>query len=162
ADSVIRTMAAIRSLSAPCLVIAHVSKMMADQRTPTRPFGSVFTWNLSRSCWELKRSEDSGEGELLLGLYHRKVNEGRNRRPFTLRFRFTAADDEATSVSVEAAPLSAGEDLVKRLPLRERILNVLAPGRMTTEEIAEATGAGEGQVTARLRELAKAGRVVKI
>jgi len=155
-------MAGIRSLSVPCLAIAHVSKIMADQKTQTRPFGSVFTRNLSRSCWELRRLEDSGEGELLVELHHRKVNEGRLRRPFALRFRFTPEDDEATSVSVEAAPLSAGEDLIKRLPLRERIVNVLTPGKMTPQEIAEATDADMRQVTARLRELAKAGRVVKI
>jgi hypothetical protein len=162
ADSVIRTMNAMRSFPVPCLVTAHVSKMMADQKTRTRPFGSVFTWNLARSCWELKRSEDGPDGELLLGLYHTKVNEGRLRRPFGLRFRFDPTDDEATAVALEAAPLSAGADLVQRLALRQRILNVLAPGPLTTEEIAEATAAKEGQVAARLRELAKGGRVTKI
>ncbi len=161
ADSVLHAVAALRTLGVPCLVIAHVSKAQADQTGKTRPFGSVFLWNLARSCWEVKRSaEIEGDGEMVLGLYHVKVNEGPRRAPFGLRLTFDPPGDNATSVRVEPCPLSTADDLVRKLGLSQRILTALSAGALTAQELAEVLGA-EGDVVSRtLRRLRAKGGVV--
>lgn len=158
-DATMPTVAAVRSLALPCLALAHVSKVMADQKGAGRVYGSVFNSNLARNTWELKRAEQSEASEAVIGCYHRKINDGRPRPPFGLRFRF---DGEDGPVTLCAVPLADRPDLLQKLPLKQRITNVLKPGSLTTEEIAEATGAPATQVTARLRELCKQERVVKV
>jgi len=158
ADTAVGAFAAVRSLGRPALAIAHMSKVMADQKGAARIYGSVFNHNLSRNVWEVKRTEDSEPGEMLLGCYHTKVNEVARRKPFGLRFAF---DGEDGPVTVSTCPLiQGGADLLEKLSLRQRIRTVLAPGALTTEEIAEATGAPEKTVRARLSELHRQHHVV--
>jgi len=151
-DATMAAVAAVRSLALPCLALAHVSKVMADSKGAARPYGSVFNANLARNVWEIKRAEGGDEHDAVIGCYHRKINDGRRRPPFGLRFDF---DGEDGPITLSAAPIADRHDLLGKLSLRQRILNVLRPGALTTEEIAEATGAAVSQVTARLRELAK-------
>ena len=162
ADSALRALGAMRSLRVPCLVVAHVSKAQAEQSGKTRPFGSVFVWNLARSCWELKRADIDAPGELLLGLFNVKRNEGARRAPFGVRFIFDPPDDAARSVTLEVCPLSAAEDLVQKLTLGNRILNVLTPGPLTVEEVADMLSASVETVGKTLRRLREHGRVVKL
>src|SRR3989442_2622213 len=91
ADAAIRAMNALRSFAGTTrLVIAHVSKLAADQpKGATRPYGSVFVRNLARSAWELRRSDEADE-ELVVAAYHRKRNEGRRSSPFGLTLGFAA------------------------------------------------------------------------
>jgi hypothetical protein len=156
ADAAVRTMTALRALTpASRLVVAHVSKAAADSSAPARPFGSVFIQNLARSVWEVRRSDEDDGDDLLLGLYHRKVNTGRRHRPIALRLRFGAE-----TITLDTADLTDGADLLERLPLGSRILRHLAGRDMTVAELAEA-GVGEPASIARvLRRLGGKGVVV--
>jgi hypothetical protein len=159
-DTAVSAFQAVRSLGRPALAIAHMSKVMADQKGAARIYGSVFNHNLSRNVWEVKRAEDATPGEMVLGCYHTKVNEVAPRRPFGLRFDF---DGEDGPVAVSPCALTdGGADLLDKLPLRARIRNALATGALTSEEIAEHTGAPVKQVTARCRELVHLGHVTKL
>jgi hypothetical protein len=158
-DATMGAVAAVRSLGLPCLALAHVSKVMADSKGAARPYGSVFNNNLARNAWEIKRAEAGDESDVVIGCYHRKINDGRTRQPFGLRFSF---DGEDGPISLSEAPLADSQDLLEKLTVKQRILNVLRPGPLTTEEIVEATGAPADQVTARLRKLANDHRVVKV
>ena len=144
ADAAVRTMSALRALTpASRIVVAHVSKATADGSGPARPFGSVFIQNLARSVWEVRRSDEDDGDDLLLGLYHRKVNSGRRQRPSAFRFRFAPG-----TVTLQAADLTERADLLSRLPLWQRIRRHLerADTPPTAAELAEALDAEEDSV----------------
>lgn len=153
-DAVTRTMNALRAFGPTVTraVVAHVSKAAAEQRgTSAKPFGSVFVWNLARSVWELRRSEDE-TNDLVVGLYHRKANGGRLHPPIGLRLAF--APD---AIALEAANLSESSDLLARASLRIRA--VLSPGALTTAEVADALGVSEDTAGRTLRRMSGKGVV---
>ena len=159
ADAAVRTMTALRALGpASRLVVAHVSKAAADGQGPARPFGSVFIQNLARSVWEVRRSDEDEGDDLLLGLYHRKVNTGRRHRPLALRLHFTGA-----GITLHEADLSERADLATRLPLRQRVTRRLeqVPG-LTAAELAEALDEDEASVLRTLGRLVERGIVRKV
>ncbi|HEX9710121.1 MAG TPA: AAA family ATPase, partial [Candidatus Thermoplasmatota archaeon] len=142
ADAAVRTMTALRSLSpASRIVVAHVSKASADGAGPARPFGSVFIQNLARSVWEVRRSDDETGDDLLLGLYHRKVNSGRKHRPLALRLSFGA-----DAVTLQAADLTEAPDLLNRTSLVHRLRTALAREPLAVDGLAERLGVGEDTV----------------
>jgi hypothetical protein len=157
ADANIRALNALRSLPATRLVLAHVSKMMADQRGPARPFGSVFVQNLPRNVWEIRRAEDETEDVLTVGLYHRKSNRGRLLPPFGLRFEF---GKDATVI--RGTDLSQDSGLRERAGLSYGIKAALRGGAKTVPELAEELDAAEDTVRKTLNRIAKCGAVVRV
>jgi hypothetical protein len=138
-------------------VLAHVSKAAADNRAaPGRPFGSVFVRNLARSVWELRRSGEE-EDDLVVGLYHRKVNSGRLHRPLGLRLTF--GEDGIRMAGTDPAN---DADLATGTTVTHRILRTLAWGAMGTAELASGVGSKEASVGALLRRLRERGRVVRL
>ena len=124
ADAAIRTLNALRSITPAKLVIAHVSKVMADQRGAARPFGSVFVQNLPRNVWELRKGEDEEtENILTVGLYHRKSNLGRLSSPFGLQFEFAEK-----TIQIRAAEVAQDARLRERAGLTYSIRASLRSG----------------------------------
>lgn len=158
ADGAIRAFNALRSFApATRLVVAHVSKVEADRRSgASRPYGSVYVQNLARSVWEIRRAEEDDEA-LTLGLYHRKVNAGRLRRPLGLRFTFAAG-----TIRLQAHDLDREPDLLGRTSLGHQILQTLGRGAVTVEELAETLGGSEESVGRVLRRLRTKGKVVRL
>ncbi len=71
---------ALRSLHCTTLTTDHVSKSEWGKMTDSDslgPYGSVVKFNLSRSQFEIKKSQIPGEDYMELALVHRKHNEGR-------------------------------------------------------------------------------------
>jgi AAA domain len=133
AGAALATMTSLRSLGPiTTLAVAHVSAAGADQRA-ARPYGSVYYANIARSCWEVRRTSEDTDDDLLLALYHRKVNHGRLRAPLSLRVHF-AAD----RITLHPSTLADAPDLMARATYRQRIKAMLATGKLTTEELAEA------------------------
>ena len=160
ADAAIRAMNAMRSFGAAVtrLVIAHVSKAGADQRSgPAKPFGSVFVQNLARSVWEIRKAEDDGGEDLVLGFYHRKVNRGRLFPPFGLRLEFRGASTFLRGHDVGQQP-----DLLARASLAFRVQKALAAGALTLAQIVDDTGGSKDTVTRTLRRLRGSGRVIGV
>jgi hypothetical protein len=150
-DAVVRTLNALRAFAPSTrLVLAHVSKADLERREGARPFGSIFTWNLSRSLWEIRRDQESAEPGLTMALTHRKCNMGERHAPVGLRFVFGA--DTITPYPVD---LRARPQLAPSTSLTWRIKVTLASGRMTSSTIAEVLGADEGTVSRTLRRLRK-------
>lgn len=157
ADAAVRTMSALRALGpATRLVVAHVSRATAEGSGPASPFGSVFIRNLARSVWELRRSDDGDGDDLLLGLYHRKVNDGRLQPPIALRLAFGDA------FTLTAADLAAHTDLLARVPLPQRLIKTLAAGARTAGDLADLVSGEENSVLKALARLAAKRRVVKL
>jgi hypothetical protein len=149
ADAAIRTFGAIRSLGPlTVLCLAHISKASADQRGPARPFGSVFVQNLARSVWELRRDPESDD--LLIGLYHRKVNRGRLSKPLALRFRFTA-----DAITLGPADIQEAPELAARTSVTTQVLAALRTGAKTAPALADELGLPAETVSRTLRRLGK-------
>lgn len=159
ADAAIRIMNALRSFPTTNLILAHVNQLTAAQRQGVgRPFGSVFNWNLARSLWEIRASDERpNESELSLALFHRKVNRGRLHPPIGLCFTF--APDRVT---LGRTDLAQAPDLLARTTLAQRICITLASGAMTAETLAGAIDAKIDSVSRTLRRLAKAGKVLRL
>jgi hypothetical protein len=160
ADAAIRAMNAMRSFGAAVtrLVIAHVSKAGAEQRSgPAKPFGSVFVQNLARSVWEIRKAEDDGGDDLVLGFYHRKVNRGRLFPPFGLRLEFRGASTVLNGHDVGQQP-----DLMARASLAFRIQKTLAGGARSVPDLMDETGKSKDTITRTLRRLRGSGKVIDL
>ena len=94
---------ALRTLSPVTrIVIAHVTKAAAEGLTRSKPFGSIFIENLARSTWEVRASDEDTESDLVMALYHQKVNSGRRlRRPLVYRWHY---EDDAITVEETRHP----------------------------------------------------------
>ena len=116
------------------LVLAHVSHASEAARDP-RPYGSVFVWNLSRSCWFLQRSTEDRDA-LVLGLYDKKVNDGRLYDALSLRFAF-AGD----TITPGAATIAASPELLDRDTTPRRLAAYLSQhGDQSVDALARALG----------------------
>lgn len=143
---------ALRSCApATRLVIAHVSKAEADRtQGHSRPFGSVYVYNLARSVIEAKRGDTTDEREFTLTLTHTKANKGPRRPQTALRWLF----DPEGYITIRK-----GDPEMARAPIATRILAQLRSGAQTAQDIASELGVDDRAVRARLGELAKAHKV---
>jgi len=143
ADAAVRTLTALRSFSQTTrVVLAHVSKASADQRTgPTRPFGSVFVQNLGRSVWEVRSCQDEDSDEFRMALFHRKANSGRLVSHPGLRFRF-----DAESIRLSLLDITEEPELVIRASLVQRLRAALAKGAKTIPDLARELGVKEDTI----------------
>jgi hypothetical protein len=116
------------------LVLAHVSHANEAARDP-RPYGSVFVWNISRSCWYVQRSSEDRD-QLVLGLYHKKANDERLHDAMSLRFAF-AGD----TITPGDATIAASPDLLERDTTPRRLAAYLSQhGDQPVDALARALG----------------------
>lgn len=143
----IPVMNAIRGLGCTVLALAHISKEAAKESNgKATPLGSVMYANLARSTWEVRRSEDSPEGVLQLGLYHRKSNQGAlEQRPIGMRLEFLEQNG-TMMVTPRGLDLGSVDELSARGSLAFRLQNALRQGGMTTAALAEELNAKEDVV----------------
>jgi len=132
ADVALRLCNAVRSLETTALLIGHQTKGNDDTG---KPFGSVFWANEARSTMEIKRQQDAGQDAMTLGLYHRKINDGRLEKPLGISVNFS---DEA--IKFHAQSIVDVPELASRLPAWQVIERYLREnGPAPVEEIAAAT-----------------------
>lgn len=126
------------------LVLAHVSHANEAARDP-RPYGSVFVWNLARSCWYLQRSTEDRD-DLVIGLYHKKANDERLHDALSLRFTFAEG-----TITPATADLAAVPELRERTPLAQQLAAALANGTKTIPALAIELDAKEDTIDKTLR-----------
>ena len=132
ADIALRLCNAVRSLGITALLIGHQTKGNDDTG---KPFGSVFWTNEARSTMEIKRQQDAGQDTMNLGLYHRKINDGRLEKPLGISVSFSEDTIKFSSQSIVEVP-----ELASRLPAKEVVQRYLMEnGPASVEEIAAAT-----------------------
>ncbi len=117
------------------LTIAHVSKGSDAEK----PFGSVFWHNRPRRTWNVQRVQEEESDEADIGLYCRKVNDGRKPQPFAIRLTF---EGTAGPVRVMRGDLGAVPELAAKRGLRERVREALRRGPLTVAQIAAGVGGG--------------------
>ena len=132
ADVALRLCNAVRALDTTALLIGHQTKGNDDTG---KPFGSVFWTNEARSTMEIKRQQDAGQDTMNLGLYHRKINDGRLEKPLGISVSFGDDTIKFNSQSIVDVP-----ELASRLPTKDVVYQFLMPnGPSSVEEIVAAT-----------------------
>lgn len=124
---IIRYFQALRTLKVTTLTIDHVNK-------EGKLYGNVYKFNEARCIFEVKASSEPGVDHLDVGLYHRKMNNGRLNTPLGFSFHF-----EDTRYTIRKQDLTLVPDLAGSLPLRQQIASALQHGALSVEDIAEAT-----------------------
>lgn len=154
-EPAIRYHAALRQLGVTSLTLAHTSK---DQLTKKRTiFGSVFFTNLTRSVWECKAEQETGEDEAIISLKHTKANLSRLHPP--LGYKFTFTDKSITVVKTDLGDTG----LSGELPLSWRIKNLLVrTGPLTVNGIAEQLDSKEDTIGRTLRRMRSKNQVVTL
>jgi hypothetical protein len=142
AENAIQFFTALRSLHTTSLIVAHADKATGGQRGP---FGSVFWTNLSRSVWQVKKSQRMGASALDFSIWHRKTNLGKLMRPIAYRVEFANGATTFNDIRVKDS-----EELSRDLPLPERIANLLAKGPLPASEIASELDASAHTVSVTL------------
>lgn len=141
AEVAIAFFGALRSLSVDALCIAHVTNANA-KGSADKPFGSTFWSNTARATWNVRAQEDRVPGHLSIGLYNRKANDGPLAPPLGLAVTF-----EADATRIASANLAASPDLAAEIPVKVRMVELLAAGALPAHEIAERLDAKVDAVT---------------
>lgn len=123
AETAIRFNQALRQLNVPSLIVGHTAKNAEDKTI----YGSVFFYNLARSVFEIKKTQEPDSGIFTFGLYHRKCNLGRRKAP--LGFQMAIGDGRCC---VTSADLSEDPELCKALPITAQLMAALKSGQALT------------------------------
>lgn len=118
--------------------------------------GSGIYQYYSRSIWEARKSQDPGENELHVALYHRKANETMLFRPISFRLYF---NEEKTIIYNERT--RDVPEFRANMKTRDRVLIAVQElGRASKSEIAEDAGITESQAGPALSRLKMEGKVI--
>src|SRR3990167_3974205 len=134
AEVILRFMNTVREIgpSATRLILSHISKGDMDKRR-ARPFGSSFTRNMARSCWEIRRSNEEEMDRLTVGLFHDKSNEDRLHGARAITFGFEVED----RITMTTSEIADSPDLAASSSLASRIRSALRSGAKTLRDLAE-------------------------
>lgn len=121
----------LRQFGIGSLNIAHMPKHIEEGKDASI-FGSVFFRNGARSVWFAQRTFDNPQGEMQVGLYHRKSNVGELLTPRGYKFVFDRYRTRVETVDVEAV-----DELAAALPLLERMKKRLQRGALSVKALAE-------------------------
>ncbi len=123
---------ALRSLKVTCLSIDHIAK--GEGKTP---FGSIYKRNIARSAFKIKHSQNPGEKDLYLALFHDKMNEGPRQKPIGFHLHFEGDDQILERIIFERLNVVDVPELAEELPMRDRIKELLKHGARLVDDIAE-------------------------
>jgi hypothetical protein len=128
----------------PMMALAHITgNDMKNPDAVEKPFGSIFWHNLSRRTLFVLRQQEDESSLADLGLYPKKVNDGRWPTPFGAKISF---EDPSGPVKVTPEGLRGKGVLSAVRGLQHVIWDMLA-APMPIDEIAEATGKSERYCT---------------
>ena len=143
----------LRSIKTTGLVIAHVTKEAAQSggNSVAKPYGSVFYENSARHTFELKKSQNEGDGILEIGMYDRKANNTGKMRPIGWSLSFSGDFNRLDSVRFRAIDLRDSQ-LSDTLHISDQIEEQLKKGPMTSQELADLLDKTPGHIS---KELSK-------
>jgi len=121
----IRYFQALRSLRCTSLTIDHQNK-------EGKQYGNIYKFNEARNIWEAKAVKETASSRMSVGLYHRKMNNGRYEMPMGFSLEF-----EEGCFRVSTQDLRSVGELEASLPLRFRIRDTLAHGAMSAQAITD-------------------------
>ena len=145
ADITLRYFMALQKLGAgvTTLTIAHVAKGSDEMR----PFGSIFWENQARRTVNFSRTDDEDTDDMDVGVYFRKVNQGKKPKPMAFHVNF---DNDIGPVTFTRTEVRDVPTLNGKRPIKWQIWDVLLRP-MTAAAIADDIGQGVDTVSATLR-----------
>ena len=132
-ESAIVMFRALKRLGIPGAIIAHVTKGDGEAAT-MKPFGSAFWHHQSRRTWYVKRVQEEDSDIVDVGLYCRKVNDGRKPSPIGLRLTF---EGKTGPVGLEMTDVNVVPELLESTNAANQIWHWLKRPA-TIKEIAKA------------------------
>lgn len=128
-----------------------------------RLFGSAYYFNFARLVWELDAVHREGSDSSTVGMICHKNNYGRlfTRHAWEVRFRNDSAG-EMQGVQLERRDVADVPELAGKMPLREQIVMELRHGAMSAADLTEALGSDVKQISSRLQDLKKGGRITRL
>ena len=144
----------LRSMPGVTPILIHHQSKTQDEKKKT-PFGSAYFWNMSRSIWEIRHTQEPGEHELDIGIFHRKANFSERFKPIGLHFSYEQG------VAVKLTSLLTVPGLSSQLSASTRILSYLKSGKANNGQISKALDLGESTVSMALTRLRGKGQVDK-
>ncbi len=130
ADVALRFFRALKRIGLPTILIAHVTKAMDAKK----PFGSGFWHNEARRTWYVHRVQEEESDEIDVGLYCRKVNDGRYPLPISLHVGF---DGTTGPVSVRVQTMESVPELMEAASARSQVWAVLERPMTVRQVMAE-------------------------
>ena len=133
-EKVLTFFTALRQIEATILLVDHMTKGPDSQERGA--FGSIYKRNQARSYWEMRQAAD---GEMTMGLYHRKTNLGHLSPPVGLSLEIVENDDYTIqSARFSRCDVTDDPELAKGISAPLRIMAALKQGAMGLESICEA------------------------
>ena len=158
-ETVLAFFLALRQLETTVLLIDHMTK--GSDSKERGAYGSVYKRNSARSVWEMRQAEN---GEMVMGLYHRKANSSRLSPPVGLSLNIIE-DDNAIVQAASFSRCDVGDlpdDLAAGMTLPQRIQATLSRGQQPIETIrGELDDAPASSVDAVLSRMFKRGQLTK-
>jgi len=128
-ENTLQFFSALRSLGCASLIVGHVAKKDGGR---SGPFGSVYWTNISRSVWEIAKTQELEQDYIEFALTHRKTNEGRLHKPLAYRIDFAPGKTEFTNIDIKS-----NSELSKSLPTGDRITEALKQSAKKAEALSE-------------------------
>lgn len=153
---------AMRTMGCASLTLTHITKEARDGSRGSSPFGTAYWWNWARSVWEIKKSQEVGEDELTIGLFHKKSNNTRLHKPIGYKLHFVNEADDLREISIQRVDVQDDPELSKGLSASSRIVHLLEGGCLGPEAISEALEIKKATVYMELGRLKRAGKVLKL
>ena len=117
-EKVLTFFTALRQIEATILLVDHMTKGPDSEERGA--FGSIYKRNQARSYWEMRQSQN---GEMTMGLYHRKANNSRLSPPVGLSLEIVEDDDYAIkSASFSRCDVTDDPELAKGISAPLRVL----------------------------------------
>jgi hypothetical protein len=137
ADIALRYFMALQKLGdgVTSLTIAHVSKGSDEMR----PFGSIFWENQARRTVNFSRTDDEDTDDMDVGVYFRKVNQGKKPKPMAFHVHF---DNDIGPVTMARTDVNAVPQLAAKRPVKWQAWELLSMP-MSIYEIAAAMNKSE-------------------
>lgn len=153
ADVALAFFRALAKIGVTSLLLAHVSKGAGPEQ-PKHPFGSVFWHNEARMTWYVERAQDEDSDELDIGLYCKKVNDGKRPHPLAIHASFEGQNGPLRLDMV--GRMAAVPALQEKREPKYRIRDVLAASApLTVKQLAAELDLHEGTVNSALRRTPK-------
>ena len=146
--------AALRRLNITSLIIGQTSKDTEAKKKTI--YGSTFFEYYARNIFELVKSDEVGDNEADVALFHRRFNLGGLRKP--LGFRMTFSDSE---IKVESKPVSVRE-FIDKVSTQAKLLELLKGGAMTVKEIMEELDIKQTNARMTISRLKEKRQIVKV
>ena len=144
---------ALRQLKTTSLIIAHNPKGEGKKSI----YGSAIFEHRARSVWECRGSQEPGEDELKVGVFHRKANMSRLYPSMGFKIRFHDDSTEVTRQDIkDVAALREG------MAASARIYDLLREGPATTKEVSEELGLTQDYARVALNRMLTKKQVVKL